>query len=635
MPEHISLDKLNTLIDDSIGTKKVTSSLICNSLGISRSHLHRFVKKEASLSLSLYIRERKLLKAQQLLLTTNLQISEIAFQVGIDSPQSFSKYFTEKFGENPSVYRKAKTPQAEQALNISEKDFAEISNNTQSEKVSGFFTSRKSIIISLMVIGSIVLGVVAYQWQQNKQASNNIAADNSLVILPFAAIGLQGDSLTTFGIMEQVYRTTASNQNLRVVSRSSAGSFEESTLLPSEIAQQLGVRYVLLGKLEQKGSSLYLNVELVEGVGNRIVWEEEYPSAQRNMVTFINYVSNDISNQISKKLHAPNSKIRNAPPTLNSQAYNEYLQGEQLLSTRAKDKLKASILKFDRAIALDPGFSQAYSSKAEAYLHLGGLGYLDLAESFKLAEENLFKALKHNPENGRAYGILANIYNKQYKWEQANTTYQLALRYSPNEALINYWYSLLLRSVGKVDAATAYSLKAVGLDPLIPVIQAGHIINCSYSKNEELLQAAVRRGELMFDDSFLYYWSRAYVCLNSQDYRGALQFFEKGRQLNSTQNALEIGIVFSKGRLGNKVAVNKYLDSLTQHGNNPGLAAIAYAGLSDKNSTLRQLETMADQGQIPADFKVSPYFAFLHGDPRFDAILKRFNLDEITFDLAK
>lgn len=635
MPEQISLDKLKNLIDESIGTKKVTSSFICHSLGISRSQLHRFLKKETSLSLSLYIRERKLLKAQELLLTTNLQISEIAFQVGIDSPQSFSKYFTEKFGENPSVYRKANPSPDEQDVNVEEQDFAEIPNNNRSKKISELLTARKSLLILFTAICSIVLAVVTYQWWQNKQASNTIAADNSLVILPFSSDGLQGDSLTTFGIMEQVHKATASNQNLRVVSRSSAGSFEGSTLLPSEIAQQLGVRYVLLGKLEQKGSSLYLSVELVEGVGNRIVWEKEYPSAKKNIVTFINDVSNDISNQINKKLHTPNPKITNSPPTLNLQAYNEYLQGEQLLSTRAKDKLKASILKFDRAIALDPGFSQAYSSKAEAYLHLGGLGYLDLAENFKLAEENLFKALKHNPENGRAYGILANIYNKQYKWEQANTTYQLALRYSPNDALINYWYSLLLRSVGKVDAATAYSLKAVGLDPLIPVIQAGHIINCSYSKNEELLQAAVRRGELMFDDSFLYYWSRAYVCLNTQDYRGALQFFEKGRQLNPTQNALEIGIVFSKGRLGNKVAVNKYLDSLTQHGNNPGFEAIAYAGLSDKNSTLRQLETMADQGRIPADFKVSPYFAFLHGDPRFDAILKRFNLDEITVDLVK
>ncbi|GEM_PF-6243096 len=74
-------------------------------IGLSRSQLHRKLKAETGLSTSLFIRQVKLEKASLLLTNTQLNISEVCYQIGFTSPQNFAKYFKEAYGLSPSKYR--------------------------------------------------------------------------------------------------------------------------------------------------------------------------------------------------------------------------------------------------------------------------------------------------------------------------------------------------------------------------------------------------------------------------------------------------------------------------------------------------------------------------------------------------
>ena len=106
--EIVLIDKINQLIDENLDNQSFSSDTICKELGLSRSQLFRLVKDSSDLSISLYIRQRKLQKAKELLVNSELKISEITYAVGIDFPQSFSKYFTETYGVSPTEYRKNK-----------------------------------------------------------------------------------------------------------------------------------------------------------------------------------------------------------------------------------------------------------------------------------------------------------------------------------------------------------------------------------------------------------------------------------------------------------------------------------------------------------------------------------------------
>jgi adenylate cyclase len=106
LPKSQLAEKLDELIDGSIKDGGGSIDFLIEKIGISRSKLYRIVKESHNRSIGLYIRHRRLLKAKELLTSTELRVSEVAYAVGIDIPQNFSKYFTNAFSISPSDYRK-------------------------------------------------------------------------------------------------------------------------------------------------------------------------------------------------------------------------------------------------------------------------------------------------------------------------------------------------------------------------------------------------------------------------------------------------------------------------------------------------------------------------------------------------
>lgn len=102
----VFIEKLSAFIDANLDNSAFSVDTICQTLGISRSQLHRLVKDQTELSTSLYIRKRRLLAARHLLVSTDLRISEIGDVVGITNAQNFSTYFTEDLGSSPTEFRK-------------------------------------------------------------------------------------------------------------------------------------------------------------------------------------------------------------------------------------------------------------------------------------------------------------------------------------------------------------------------------------------------------------------------------------------------------------------------------------------------------------------------------------------------
>ena len=78
---------------------------LCKSIGMSRSQLFRKLKALMNQSPSTFIRLYRLGKAKDLLLKTDLPVSQIAYRVGFKDPAYFSFAFHEAFGSTPSAVR--------------------------------------------------------------------------------------------------------------------------------------------------------------------------------------------------------------------------------------------------------------------------------------------------------------------------------------------------------------------------------------------------------------------------------------------------------------------------------------------------------------------------------------------------
>jgi TolB-like protein/AraC-like DNA-binding protein len=630
------IEKFDYLIDKNLENSSFSVDDVCLDLGISRSQLHRILTEQTELSTTLYIRKKRLEKAKHLLSTTNLRISEITDMVGINSHANFSKYFIEEFNVSPTDFRKQIQKQEKLADNLDEPiSVQELPAFTENQlEIS---TPKKPV--SLKVYFFVILGFLAtfgliyyLNFRIEKHQSSSESIENSIAILPFKNLGDTTNSYFSEGVMEQIHSSLSSLNDLKIISTTSSNKYANIQKTIPQIAQELHVNYLLQGSVLQVEKQVRITVELISAKDGRVVWSKNFEGDTKNIFSYMSTVSKEVASELDQKLSSNFINRLDKIPTKNLEAYNEFLKGQQLLLARTKEKMEASIAKFDGAINLDPTFADAYANKALAYTLMSEIQVIDIQTAYKLAEKNALTAIKIDSENGRAYAALGSIYKAQNKWEQALTTYQIALKFSPNDAQINYWYSLTLRSIGQMDEAIRFSTKAVSLDPLASNIHGGHLIGCAYAGRLDLAEKAIKEGELIFNDDMSFHNAKAFYYIILEDYEAALKELEICTKITKIIY-FETMTAFVKGKLGQISSVNLFLNTMPKIPENDKYFAIVYAGLGDKENCLKNLELAAQHSDSPNYLKMSPLFIFLHGNARFEAVLQKLGLKNTDFSL--
>lgn len=617
--ENEIIRSLNLSIDKNLDNPDFSTSTHCLELGISRSNLYRVIKENFHTSPSLYIRRQKLLKARDLLENSNFKVSEISYKIGIDSPQNFSKYFTKEFGVSPSEYRKTTIHGLSLFPPIVEEE----------RKANAWLKKYYRPFLFLSVLSALGLGIYYVSLTKASgliKEERKIGAEKSIAVLPFKNLGDSSKLYLSEGVMEQIHNSLSGLSELKVVSTTSSNKYKNSTKSIHQIAGELKVDYILNGSILQIDNEIGLRVELIDVKEDRTVWSENFEGELQNIFEYMNSVSDEVAANLNQKLISNKSERSLKKPTQNLEAYNAYLQGQHLLQTRTSSKIKASILKFDLATDLEPTFSDAIVSRALAYYMMGEDNHIKRENAFKIAEKEVLTAIKFDGRNGRAYAILGNIYKAQNKWEEALTTYQIALKYSPNDAQINYWYSLTLRSLGQMEEAIEYSKKAISLDPLAVNIFGGHLVGLAYAGRFDLAERAIKDGNLIFNDALLYHNAKGAYYVSAKKYKEALKEFEICNKLDSDVIFFQAWKHYTLAKTHQFLPVQSFLNSLPIKNENYNYFAIVYAGLGDKHNCLKYLELAADNGDSPNYLKVSPIFRFLHKEPRFVAVLNKLGL---------
>ena len=108
--EEIFIEKLESIILKNIEKEDFSIHELSRALLLSRSQVHRKIKALTGMSTAVYIRHVRLEKAKELLTSTEMTVSEIAYEVGFKTPGYFSQVFKEVFGVSASEMREAGTP---------------------------------------------------------------------------------------------------------------------------------------------------------------------------------------------------------------------------------------------------------------------------------------------------------------------------------------------------------------------------------------------------------------------------------------------------------------------------------------------------------------------------------------------
>ena len=291
----------------------------------------------------------------------------------------------------------------------------------------------------------------------------------SIAVLPFD--NMSGDPEQDYfsdGITEDIITDLSKVSGLMVISRNSSFAYKHKSFDIRTVARELGVRCVLEGSIRRAGNRIRITAQLIDAATGGHLWAERYDRVLTDIFEVQDEVTHHIVDALKVKLTPNEEKLIADTPTNNLEAHDLFLQGRALaMSPNINGKVYAQAVEFfTRAIALDPGYAQAYAGMAMMHLFNFHNHWIDDPNaSLRLAGECAAKAIACDPNEPFAYVAAALAAQNLKDYERARAAIETALQLNPSDATAHSARGTLAIFLGEPEAAIEHIERAMRLDP--------------------------------------------------------------------------------------------------------------------------------------------------------------------------
>lgn len=494
------------------------------------------------------------------------------------------------------------------------------------EEKSSKLSWRSLIPVISIAVLITVLVFWALKGGQEKGQVAEVQLARSIAVLPFDNFSTDEEHQFFADAMADEIRAQLLNiRDLRVIASASSNYFKGKDISTAQIGKDLDVNYLLEGRVQRSGNTVKISVELSNTKTNELEWSP--PPFERSMEDIFlieNEIASQIVSQLSIQLTAKERNAFDKAPTNNAEAYEAFLQGQELLNRGGgrQMELDMAVEYFERAIALDSNFDRAHLGLAKTHVQYLFWGRKRAIEAIDDAFNAAFKAT--DTESAEYLATIGFINFFRFEGKTAKAQLEKAVGMSPNnaDALIKLaWISLYN---GDPDGSKELMEKAHAIDPLSTFLSGSLGLNYYYSHKYQ--EGIERFEELLIDqpnDDFLK-WMYGHMCVGKGDYPKAVEIFQDRKAGRKTNWML----AYALGQNGQKEEAQEILDYLLDKRENAYVPAFmiatVYMGLDDQEKALEWLELdIADggQGHFIWGLKEDPIFKPLMGNPRFDKVL--------------
>jgi TolB-like protein/class 3 adenylate cyclase/rhodanese-related sulfurtransferase/Flp pilus assembly protein TadD len=324
----------------------------------------------------------------------------------------------------------------------------------------------------------------------------------SIAVLPFSNMS-EDESQDYFadGMTEDLITDLSKISGLFVISRNSSFSYKGRQMKVRQVAEELGVRYVVEGSVRRAGDQVRINAQLIDALSGYHIWADRYDGSLTDVFELQDEVIGQIVAALAINLTSVEAVGKGEAETDLPQAYDALLQGWEHYHRGTPEGLDSAIAHFEKAIELDPGYSRAYAGLATVYWNIAEWGWATYAEiewqhAVDLANENLAKALEK--PTAEAYRISAEILLSHGRHEEAMAAIDRAIALDPN-APDNYVSKAWLQTVTGQPAEAEDNVRfAMRLNPAyrahyLRILGRALFHQERYEEAAEILQRAASR----------------------------------------------------------------------------------------------------------------------------------------------
>ncbi len=466
--------------------------------------------------------------------------------------------------------------------------------------------------------------------------------DKSIAVLPFVNMSPDPDqAYFADGISEELLNLLAKIPELRVISRSSAFSFRGDDINIPNVAEQLNVAHVLEGSVRKAGNQIRITVQLIEARSDTHIWSETYDRTLDDIFAIQDEIAAEVVDQLKLTLLGDSPKTIKVDP----EAYTLFLQAAALVDSAGSDvdDLPRVVVLLERALALEPEFSRAWSALSRAYYRMQFLPREEVSDALRkqwpvlalskneivrLTIETLETALALDPDDG-----VANAY---MGWHLAITVGDLeaGARFFERASVAEPSNVDVLRTirefsiaVGRPNYAIAFGEYAVSLDPLC--IMCAYLLARPYMYAGRLDEAetAIRNFQAVQIGGN---HTLGTVLLLKGDAQAALELIDTQKQPLEFWLSLRSIPLYELGRLEESDdALNQFIQGWGSA--QPDVVATVYAWRDDADAAFMWL----DKIPVPEHGfsglhgeNQNPLFKKLHNDPRWQALLEKHSVSD-------
>ncbi|HUG55968.1 MAG TPA: tetratricopeptide repeat protein, partial [Candidatus Limnocylindrales bacterium] len=337
---------------------------------------------------------------------------------------------------------------------------------------TSWMSTRSALAAVLLVAAGAAVGWFA---SERPGGAERDGPGRAIAVLPFANLAGEDEQYFVDGIHDDILTQLSQLEDLTVISRTSMLRYRETEKGIPEIAAELGVGSVLEGSVQKRGDRVRITAQLIDAGSDAHLWADSFDETLDDYFA----IQSRIATEIASALHATLSPAQEArmatAPTENPEALDRYLRGivylgrafgagdmdlsSEVLLGRAAENLEA-------AVALDPGYAEAWARLAEAYTELvwfGGGG----DEERRRAREAVRAAQAIDPDlPAAAYAEALYAYHGEERYEDALDLLARAERLAPSDPRIYRLRGWVVRRLGRFEEAIAAFDESARLDPL-------------------------------------------------------------------------------------------------------------------------------------------------------------------------
>jgi adenylate cyclase len=297
-----------------------------------------------------------------------------------------------------------------------------------------------------------------------------VAEKRSLAVLPF--VNMSGDAEQEYfadGMTEDIITSLSKLSRLTVIARNSSFTYKGRAVKVQQVAQELGVAYVIEGSVRKAANRVRITAQLIECTTGGHLWADRYDRELTDIFAIQDEVTAEIVGAMALTLTSDEQQRLVRKGTGNLEAYDCLLRAREQWWRLTREGTKNAEAMLERAIALDPGFSTPYAwlsyvrvqehinewrSEAEELLRQG----CDLAK----------KAVALDEADPDAHNALACAYLWLGQHDKAIAEYERTIGLDPNNARAHVEIGWVLHYAGRSAEAIEPINCGMRLDPQYP-----------------------------------------------------------------------------------------------------------------------------------------------------------------------